>query len=182
MEPSIYTITDGSYNVYKRKLFMNVRNSAWDRVFPFLSFGFSLKGQSEVSEVGYVPVNAALLAKMKRRIEERGNVEADYISVAPEICDVGFELTSVAYVNRFGNRKVNYTCSACPVGKYKFLSTPTECLSCDAGRYTQQIGQSECQLCEPGYEAVEGTSCRACQAGSYKTLGSVVLFGSLRPS
>ena len=34
----------------------------------------------KVVDVGYVPVNAALLAKMQIRIEKRGNEEADYVS------------------------------------------------------------------------------------------------------
>ena len=51
VEPSIYTITDGSYSVYKRQLFMNVDNTAWDRVHPYLSYGFSEAGQRQVSEV-----------------------------------------------------------------------------------------------------------------------------------
>eukprot|EP00439_Symbiodinium_sp_Y106_P014231 s4523_g2.t1 len=46
---------------------MNVDNEAWDRVHPFLSFGFNSAGQSLVASVGYVAVNAALLSKMKIR-------------------------------------------------------------------------------------------------------------------
>ncbi|CAE7473034.1 sphX, partial [Symbiodinium pilosum] len=65
VEPSTYTITDGSYSVYKRRLFMNVDNEAWDRVHPYLAYGFSSAGQSLVASVGYVAVNAALLAKMQ---------------------------------------------------------------------------------------------------------------------
>ena len=42
-------------------------SKAWDRVHPFLSFGFSSAGQSLVASVGYVAVNAALLSKMKIR-------------------------------------------------------------------------------------------------------------------
>lgn len=95
---------------------MNVDNEAWDRVHPYLSYGFSPKGQKHVATVGYVPVNAALLAKMKIRIEERGNEEADYISVAPSNCPVGTELSAIPYVNQFGTDKVNYTCSLCPPG------------------------------------------------------------------
>ena len=148
---------------------MNVDNTARDRVHPYLSYGFSEAGQSQVSEVGYVPVNAALLAKMKIRIEERGNEQADYVSVAPDECPQGTELSAVPYVNEFGTSKVNYTCTLCPLGKYKFLTTPTECSSCDAGKYTDQMGLSECKFCDPGYE-VQGTSCRACRPGSYKTL------------
>ena len=42
-------------------------SKAWDRVHPFLSFGFSSAGQSLVASVGYVAVNAALRSKMKIR-------------------------------------------------------------------------------------------------------------------
>jgi len=168
VEPSTYTITDGSYSVYKRRLFMNVDNEAWDRVHPFLGFGFSSAGQSLVASVGYVAVNAALLAKMKIRIDERGNEEADYVSIAPSSCPVGAELSAVPYVNQFGNNKINYTCSACPLGRFKFLDTPTACTSCESGRYTDQVGQSSCSLCDLGYEAVNGSSCRACSPGFYK--------------
>ena len=42
-------------------------SQAWDRVHPYLSYGFSPAGQSLVASVGYVRVNAALLAKMKIR-------------------------------------------------------------------------------------------------------------------
>eukprot|EP00439_Symbiodinium_sp_Y106_P046368 s2809_g5.t3 len=146
VEPSTYTITDGSYSVYKRRLFMNVDNEAWDRVHPFLGFGFSSAGQ----------------------IDERGNEEADYVSIAPSSCPVGAELSAVPYVNQFGNNKINYTCSACPLGRFKFLDTPTACTSCESGRYTDQVGQSSCSLCDLGYEAVNGSSCRACSPGFYK--------------
>ncbi|CAE6960361.1 sphX [Symbiodinium natans] len=229
VEPSTYTITDGSYSVYKRELFMNVDNEAWDRVHPYLSYGFSPAGQSLVASVGYVRVNAALLAKMKIRIEERGNEEADYVSVAPSNCAIGTELSSVPYVNqlpgthvmapghmdpnnvssclvrvlgtetqihqrhplpRFGNNKINYTCARCQPGTFKFLDTPTACTRCEAGRFSDQdgrvggdgeeekgnpptkfaeVGQSTCGLCDVGYEAVNGTSCRACEPGFYKS-------------
>jgi len=168
VEPSTYTITDGSYDVYRRSLFMNVDNEAWDRVHPFLSFGFSSAGQSLVASVGYVAVNAALRSKMKIRIEERGNEEADYVSVAPSSCPVGAELSAVPYINQFGNSKVNYTCSLCSFGTFKYLDIPTACTSCEPGRYTDQVGQSTCRLCDPGYEALNGTSCRACGVGFYK--------------
>ncbi|CAK9066479.1 Protein SphX [Durusdinium trenchii] len=168
VEPSTYTITDGSYSVYKRKLYMNVDNEAWDRVHPYLSYGFSPKGQKHVATVGYVPVNAALLAKMKIRIEERGNEEADYISVAPSNCPVGTELSAIPYVNQFGTDKVNYTCSLCPPGRYKFLDTPTPCSYCPAGKYADQPGLADCLFCEPGYEPVNGVQCQPCQPGSYK--------------
>ena len=59
-----------------------------------------------MAAVGYVRVNAALLAKMKIRIEQRGNAEADYVSVAPESCPPGTELSAVPYVNQFGTNKV----------------------------------------------------------------------------
>ena len=42
-------------------------SKAWDRVHPYLSYGFGPAGQSLVASVGYVAVNAALLAKMKIR-------------------------------------------------------------------------------------------------------------------
>ncbi|CAE6949870.1 sphX, partial [Symbiodinium natans] len=243
VEPSTYTITDGSYSVYKRRLYMNVDNKAWDRVHPYLSYGFSAEGQSLVASVGYVGVNAALLAKMKIRIEERGNEEADYVSVAPSNCAIGTELSAVPYVNqlpgthemepghmdpnnvssclvrvlgtethihqrhplpRFGNNKINYTCARCQPGTFKFLDTPTACTRCEAGRFSDQdgreggvgvgrgergkkvqkgakgsqhptspklteVGQSTCGLCDVGYEAVNGTSCRACEPGFYKS-------------
>ena len=34
------------------------------------------------------------------RIEERGNEEADYVSVAPSSCPVGAELSAVPYINQ----------------------------------------------------------------------------------
>ncbi|CAE7493217.1 sphX [Symbiodinium pilosum] len=46
---------------------MNVDNEAWDRVHPYLAYGFSSAGQSLVASVGYVAVNTALLAKMQIR-------------------------------------------------------------------------------------------------------------------
>jgi len=147
---------------------MNVDNSAWDRVYPYLSYGFNQEGQRKVVDVGYVPVNAALLAKMQIRIEKRGNEEADYVSVAPSTCPPGTELSAEPFVNQFGNSKVKYTCTLCPPGKYKSVNTPTECSVCEAGKYTDQAGESECHFCDPGYEAFEGISCRACQPGSYK--------------
>jgi hypothetical protein len=43
-------------------------------------FVFHRLASPKVVDVGYVPVNAALLAKMQIRIEKRGNEEADYVS------------------------------------------------------------------------------------------------------
>ncbi|CAE7570062.1 sphX [Symbiodinium natans] len=172
--PSTYTIMDGSYSVYTRQLYMNVDNEAWDRVYPFLSYGFSTAGRALVSQVGYVPLNIALLAKMKIRIEERGNPEADYVSVAPATCPIGTELTSLPFINAFGNSKVNYTCTPCTVGMYKFLDTPTSCRACEPGRYAELPGQSRCLHCDPGYEVVNGTSCRACFPGLRKREAAAV--------
>ena len=79
-----------------------------------------------VSSVGYVAVNDALLSKMKirhlvrsrqvkakgtgrgrhSRIEERGNEEADYVSVAPSSCPVGAELSVVPYINQHLGRSM----------------------------------------------------------------------------
>ncbi|CAJ1390644.1 unnamed protein product [Effrenium voratum] len=168
VEPSTYTITDGSYSVFKRKLYVNVDNTAWDYVHPFLAFGFSSPGQALVSSVGYIRTNVARLAKMRARIAERGNDEADYVSIKPDTCPLGTELSAVPYVNQFGNPKTSYNCTLCPLGKFKFLDTPTPCTSCEGGKYTDVVGQTACQRCQVGFEAVDGLFCRACQPGFYK--------------
>ena len=100
-----------------------------------------------MASVGYVAVNAALLAKMKirslgkgsveglfrgsssgalpelfgsqgrpcvlrpdERIDERGNEEADYVSIAPSSCPVGAELSAVPYVDQhFGQKEAVHT-------------------------------------------------------------------------
>ena len=99
------------------------------------------------------------------------------VSVAPSTCPPGTELSAEPFVNQFGTNKVAYTCALCPPGKYKSVSTPTECSVCEAGKYTDQAGESECHFCDPGYEAFEGTSCRACQPGSYKMLDIIRKIG-----
>ena len=168
VEPSTYTITDGSYSVFKRKLYVNVDNTAWDSVHPFLAFGFSAPGQALVSSVGYIRTNVARLAKMRARVAERGNDEADYVSIEPDTCPLGTELSAVPYVNQFGSPKTSYNCTLCPLGKFKFLDTPTPCTSCEGGKYTDVVGQTACQRCQVGFEAVDGLFCRACQPGFYK--------------
>ncbi|CAJ1436638.1 unnamed protein product [Effrenium voratum] len=168
VEPSTYTITDGSYSVFKRKLYVNVDNSAWDRVHSFLGYGFSPQGQSLVTSVGYIRPNVAILAKMMARLAQRGNDEADYVSVMPATCPAGAELSAQPYVNQFGNPKMNYTCTLCPMGKFKFLDTPTPCTFCEAGKFTDAKGETACQMCQVGFEAVDGLTCHACQPSFYK--------------
>jgi ABC-type phosphate transport system substrate-binding protein/ABC-type multidrug transport system fused ATPase/permease subunit len=66
--PSGPTITDGSYIVFTRKLYLNVDEEAWDRVEPYVGFGLSHRGQDLVAAVGYVSLNAALRAEMRARL------------------------------------------------------------------------------------------------------------------
>jgi len=77
VEPSPYTIIDGSYAVLRRPLFINVDILAWPLVYNFMAYGFSAAGQQDVLKVGYVAVNADLYAKMLQRIQQRGNFKAD---------------------------------------------------------------------------------------------------------
>ena len=92
----------------------------------------------------------------------------DYVSVMPATCPAGAELSAQPYVNQFGNPKMNYTCTLCPMGKFKFLDTPTPCTFCEAGKFTDAKGETACQMCQVGFEAVDGLTCRACQPSFYK--------------
>lgn len=163
IEPNSYSITDGSYAVFRRQLFMNVDNTAWERAHAFMVYGFTDAGQQAVANVGYVAVNANLRNKMEQRIAEKGNAQADYVPVPPDICYNGTELKEEAYTNQFGNPKVRYSCEDCQPGSYKQLNTPTTCNQCQPGSVTSEPGQSACSFCLPGSYALQGsTSCTDC--------------------
>jgi len=78
--PTINSIVDGSYSVFRRELYMNVRNEAWYRAKDFMSYGFSNEGQVKLAEIGVIPLNMALKAKMEQRIQQRANLKADYLA------------------------------------------------------------------------------------------------------
>ena len=163
VEPSSYSITDGSYAVFRRMLYMNVDNEAWDMAQAFLQYGFTDAGQKKVSDVGYVAINANLRNKMNQRIAQKGNAEADYVPVQPEVCFNGTELVEEEYLNQFGNPKIRYSCNECAPGYFKQLNTPTKCRKCQPGAVTSSPGQSSCEFCLPGTFAEEGsTNCTAC--------------------
>eukprot|EP00439_Symbiodinium_sp_Y106_P035650 s6944_g4.t1 len=163
IEPSSYSITDGSYAVFRRSLYMNVDNEAWDRAQAFMQYGFTDAGQKSVSDVGYVSINANLRNQMEQRIAQKGNAQADYVPVAPEVCFNGTELFEEEYLNQFGNPKIRYSCNDCIPGYFKQLNTPTKCRKCQPGAVTSSAGQSACDFCLPGTFAEEGsTNCTAC--------------------
>ncbi|CAK8997648.1 unnamed protein product, partial [Durusdinium trenchii] len=167
VEPNAYSITDGSYAVFRRSLFMNVDNSAWERAHAYLAYGFTDAGQQAVANVGYVAVNANLRNKMEQRIAEKGNAQADYVPVPPSMCWNGTELFEEAYTNEFGNPKVRYSCQPCQAGFYKQLNTPTKCDPCQAGSVTSEAGQPACEFCLPGTYALQGsTNCSSCAKNS----------------
>jgi phosphate transport system substrate-binding protein len=68
--PSSETVASGEYAPLARPIFMNVDNSAWDLVLPFMQYGFYKHvGSDLVAEVGYVALTGDNLATMKHRIE-----------------------------------------------------------------------------------------------------------------
>eukprot|EP00971_Amphidinium_carterae_P225742 4477174-Amphidinium_carterae.1 len=77
---------DGSYHMFTRSLFMNVDDTKWDLVRPFLTTGFSDAGQEEVTNVGYITVNVAVRARMQNRIRNGANPAADVVPVPPDMC------------------------------------------------------------------------------------------------
>eukprot|EP00931_Biecheleriopsis_adriatica_P090979 TRINITY_DN6488_c0_g1_i1.p1 TRINITY_DN6488_c0_g1~~TRINITY_DN6488_c0_g1_i1.p1 ORF type:complete len:1425 (+),score=232.44 TRINITY_DN6488_c0_g1_i1:107-4381(+) len=163
IEPSAYSITDGSYSVFRRMLYMNVDNEAWPIAHDYLDYGFTDAGQAQVSKVGYVVVNANLKNKMQQRIEERGNAKADYVPVKPDRCWNGTELFSSTFKNRFNVEKIAYSCEQCPIGRSKRFNTPTACLPCIAGTFAETVGQSACRFCDSGsYSNESASSCTPC--------------------
>jgi len=169
--PSSYTITDGSYSVFRRNLFMNVDNEAWPLVKEYITFGFSAEGQSEVARVGYVNLNAALKAKMEQRFPEgnsKGNERADYVPVKPEMCSPGMRLLATQTVNRFGAPKVNYSCTKCFVGTFKSSSEPSDCTECLPGSFADAEGLSLCKICKQGTFSKGNTShCTECPTNEF---------------
>ncbi|CAE8691952.1 unnamed protein product [Polarella glacialis] len=164
VSPSQYTIIDGSYTVFRRQLYMNVDNAAWSQANAFLEYGFSDEGQKQVKTVGYVAINANLLAKMQQRISQRGNANADYLPVVPSLCWNGTELQSVPYMNQFGTAKVNYFCAPCAKGRYKQGNDAANpCELCDPGLFAPATGQAHCNFCSPGkFSPAESAYCTDC--------------------
>ena len=167
VEPSPYSIVDGSYDLFRRALYMNVDNARWDRSYSYLAAGFSQAGQRMVRETGYVAINANLAKKMWQRIQQQGNHEADYVPLRPSICWNGSELIEEPYQNQWGNPKIRYLCMPCVPGSFKLLNTPSRCVPCPAGSAAPRLGQSLCQVCRPGEFSSEGASnCTACDRNS----------------
>lgn len=166
--PDVYSITDGSYSVFRRSLFMNVDNEAWPLVQGYMNYGYSKQGQAQVAVVGYITINVAILAKMVTRTREGGNSKADYVSVAPSNCPIGYELFQNPYRNVFGTMKVNYTCQACQKGYSKRDDHASPCDKCASGSYTDRIGQSACKFCSPGTSARAGDwNCTNCSINTF---------------
>eukprot|EP00403_Amphidinium_massartii_P033208 CAMPEP_0178447836 /NCGR_PEP_ID=MMETSP0689_2-20121128/41642_1 /TAXON_ID=160604 /ORGANISM="Amphidinium massartii, Strain CS-259" /LENGTH=1568 /DNA_ID=CAMNT_0020072939 /DNA_START=10 /DNA_END=4713 /DNA_ORIENTATION=- len=167
--PDIFSITDGSYSVFTRTLYMNIFNEAWDRVRPYLAFGFSETGQNLVNDVGYVTLNPAVVKRTQLRIRDGENIAADYVPVIPDVCWNGSELMVSEYINIHGTPKENYTCLPCKVGYHKPLNTPSSCDPCLEGSVSAEAGRSICDSCERGeYAAFTGlTVCSSCALGSY---------------
>jgi len=158
VEPTVFSITDGSYNVFRRYLFLNVDNTAWERAAPYLNFGFSEAGQAMVVDVGEVQDNVAVLAAQQVIVSQGGNAHADYISVAPTVCWNGTYLSAVPYLNQWGTPKVNYTCQLCIPGSAKSNNLPTNCDICTPGSITASPGLTHCTFCDMGYYAPAGSS------------------------
>ncbi|CAE8686989.1 unnamed protein product [Polarella glacialis] len=162
--PSLFSITQGSYAVLRRPLYMIVDNRAWPQAKAFLEYGFTRAGQNQVRQVGFVAVNARKLSKMQQRISQQGNPNAEYVPSIPSSCWNGTELHAVHYTNQFGTAKVNYTCRPCAKGSYKKGSDAVNsCKLCDAGSFATATGQLLCQLCPPGLFSSPGaTICTEC--------------------
>mmetsp|Transcript_25054 Transcript_25054/g.83597 ORF Transcript_25054/g.83597 Transcript_25054/m.83597 type:complete len:1172 (-) Transcript_25054:119-3634(-) len=156
--PSAFAIMDGSYAVFTRTLYMNVDNAAWPLVKKFMEFGYSDTGMELVAEEGYVKPNAAIRAKMSRRVAEGGNPTADYITLPPDECPNGTALNETPYLNVFGNPKTEYTCVDCEVGFAKADNRPIKCSPCIQGTFASTTGSSACTFCKPGEYAEQGSS------------------------
>ena len=72
VEPNAGTVGSGEYSPLARPIFMNVDKAAWEKVTPFLSFGFSKAGMDLVASVGYVALPPELLGDMLGRIADKG--------------------------------------------------------------------------------------------------------------
>lgn len=168
VEPSPYSIADGSYSILTRFLFMNVDNTAWNVSHEFLQYGFSPKGIVDLRGAGFVQNNIVVQTKMKLRVEEKGNPFADYVIARPNGCPAGTELLEIPFVNKFGFARVNFTCSPCSPGSFKAETTATSCLPCGAGTHSSRSGQSSCDSCLRGtYSLKNQSSCTDCPAGNY---------------
>lgn len=69
VQPTSTTVGDGSYSPLSRPIFMNIDAEAWDAVCGYLEFGYGSAGDQLVTQVGYVPIPAALKATMQGRMQ-----------------------------------------------------------------------------------------------------------------
>mmetsp|Transcript_136450 Transcript_136450/g.436640 ORF Transcript_136450/g.436640 Transcript_136450/m.436640 type:complete len:818 (-) Transcript_136450:467-2920(-) len=89
VQPSLQNIVDNSYSVFRRPLYMNVNNGAWSLVTSFLTHGFSPEGQTHLADIGVVPLNVALRAKMEQRIVQQANGDARHFPTTKPPTGVG---------------------------------------------------------------------------------------------
>ena len=72
--PTPETVSDGTYNPFSRRLFMNLLNEAdsLDNTRPFIQFGFSLNGTALVSSTGYVAIDESERQLILETLPEEG--------------------------------------------------------------------------------------------------------------
>ncbi|CAK0866537.1 unnamed protein product [Prorocentrum cordatum] len=174
--PDSESIVDGSYSAFKRDLYMNVHNNAWNVSGDLLLFGFSDNGQELVKETGYVTVNRDQHADMSVRIgvsvTTRGNLAVDYVPAPPDSCAVGSCLISWPYTNDFGTDKTGYACKNCTVGTAENNDESSPCDPCPPGFFTNETGQTTCEPCPQGFATTEhgSNSCSMCPLNEHQPL------------
>lgn len=170
--PHAYTISDGSYAVFARSLYMNVDNRFWSKcagasarfwenwagqeafcegdkfLTKFFEFGFSDEGQAIVKGTGYLTLNAVEVGKMLQRFG--GNPDAKPPLIPPMCAEGEFQVLADADGMRLRGPPLDdgYFCAPCLPGtsrKGEIVYGASEMVKPELLKTYE-----ECDACEPG--------------------------------
>ena len=83
IHPSVSSIKNQTYFPLSREIYLNIDNSSWAKVLPFMEFGYSPRGQEIISEVGFVPLPESIFNETMAILNLHTNYESEISDEAP---------------------------------------------------------------------------------------------------
>ena len=109
--PTPETVSDGTYNPFSRRLYMNLLNDAasLDNTRPFLQYAFSPNGTALVDETGYVAIDESTRQILIEKLPDQG--ESLYVAPLPSTtaAESGPSSPSMAQTTLDGNNNESGT-------------------------------------------------------------------------
>lgn len=83
IQPTISSIKNQTYLPLSREIYLNIDNSSWAKVLPFMEFGYSSRGQEIISEVGFVPLPESIFNESMAILNLHTNNQSETSNEAP---------------------------------------------------------------------------------------------------